>query len=83
MLAMQSLRELGFTADRAREIAAIFERHEYFSIRDLASFEGKEGYFRRAREQIEILERAVSALPAIPAPRTRDEEKRDENALEL
>jgi monovalent cation:proton antiporter-2 (CPA2) family protein len=83
MLAMQSLRELGYTADRTREIAAIFEQHEYRSIRDLAGFEGKEGYFRRAREQIEILERAVSALPAIPAPRTRDEEKRDENALQL
>jgi monovalent cation:proton antiporter-2 (CPA2) family protein len=65
-LALQTLKELGYSSARAREIADIFEQHEYNSIRELANFEGEEGYFRRAREQIEILERALSALPVIP-----------------
>jgi monovalent cation:proton antiporter-2 (CPA2) family protein len=65
-LSIGTLEELGFSTARAREIARIFEQHEYKSIRELANFVGQEGYFRRAREQIEILERAVSELPDIP-----------------
>jgi hypothetical protein len=45
----------------------IFEQYEHKSIRELANFPlREEGYFRRAREQIAILERAVSTLPVIP-----------------
>ena len=65
-LSIGTLRELGYTAERAQEIARVFADHEYHSIRDLANFVGQEGYFRRAREQIAILERAVSALPEMP-----------------
>lgn len=65
-LSIGTLEELGYTTARAREIAHIFEEHEYKAIRELANFVGQKGYFRRAREQIEILERAVSALPVIP-----------------
>jgi len=70
-LSIGTLEELGYTTARAREIARIFEEHEYKAIRELANFEGQKGYFRRAREQIEILERAVSALPVIPPPDTK------------
>lgn len=65
-LAMGALQHLGYSAERVREIELIFEAHEDKSIRELANFVGKEGYFRRAREQIEILEQAVSALPVLP-----------------
>ena len=65
-LAMGALTQLGFTPGRVQEVAHIFEAHEDKSIRELANFEGQEGYFRRAREQVEILERAVSALPVLP-----------------
>ena len=65
-LSIGTLEELGYTPERAREIATIFERHEEASIRKLAEFEGKAGYFRRAKEQLNILERAVSALPELP-----------------
>jgi monovalent cation:proton antiporter-2 (CPA2) family protein len=71
-LSIGTLQELGYTAERAQEIAAIFARHEHESIRELASFAGQEGYFRRAREQIDILERAVSALPVLP-PKSKPE----------
>ena len=66
-LSVGTLTELGYSAARAQEIARIFEQHEITSIRELANFEGQEGFFRRAREQIEILERAVASLPVIPA----------------
>jgi hypothetical protein len=82
-LALATLTELGFSADRRREIAEIFEAHEDKSIRDLANFEGKEGYFRRAREQIDILGRAVSALPVIPREKTAEDEKREEESLQF
>src|SRR5271170_4945180 len=66
-LSVGALEELGYTAERAREVANIFEQHEHKSIRELAKFPlREEGYFRRAREQIAILERAVSTLPVIP-----------------
>ncbi len=66
-LSIGTLEELGYTAERAREIANIFEQYEHKSIRELANFQVRdEGYFRRAREQIAILERAVSNLPVIP-----------------
>jgi monovalent cation:proton antiporter-2 (CPA2) family protein len=66
-LSIGTLEELGYTAERAREIANIFEQYERKSIRELANFPVRqEGYFRRAREQIAILERAVSTLPVIP-----------------
>jgi monovalent cation:proton antiporter-2 (CPA2) family protein len=66
-LSIGTLRELGYTASRAQEIARTFEQHEHNAIRDLANFkEGQDGYIWRAREQIAILERAVSALPVIP-----------------
>ena len=65
-LSIGTLEELGYAPSRAREIGRLFEEHEHKSIRALANFDGQEGYFRRAREQIEILERAVSALPDIP-----------------
>ena len=70
-LSIGTLEELGYTTARAREIADIFEEHEHKAIRELANFEGQKGYFRRAREQIEILERAVSALPVIPPADTK------------
>jgi monovalent cation:proton antiporter-2 (CPA2) family protein len=66
-LSIGALEELGYPVERARELARILEQHECKSIRDLAQFEGKEGYFRRAREQIEILERAISEVPVLPA----------------
>jgi monovalent cation:proton antiporter-2 (CPA2) family protein len=66
-LSIGTLEALGYTAERAREIAAIFEQYEHQSIQELATFPlREEGYFRRAREQIAILERAVSTLPVIP-----------------
>ena len=65
-LAMGALQQLGYSATRVRELGRMFEEHEIQSIRELANFEGEEGYFRRAREQLEILERAVSALPTLP-----------------
>ena len=66
-LSIGTLEEIGYNPARAREIARIFEKHEHKSIRELANFEeGKDGYVRRAREQIAILERAVSSLPIIP-----------------
>jgi monovalent cation:proton antiporter-2 (CPA2) family protein len=71
-LAIETLRQIGYDDSRTCEIAGIFERHEKDSIRALADFEGEEGYFRRAREQIEILERAVSELPVLPPRRTPD-----------
>ena len=82
-LALATLGELGFSADRRREIAEIFARHEDNSIRSLAEYEGKEGYFRRAREQIDILERAVSALPVIPREKNAEDEKREEESLQF
>jgi monovalent cation:proton antiporter-2 (CPA2) family protein len=64
-LSIAALEELGYPAERAREVARIFEQHEHQAIRKLADFAGQEGFFRRAREQIEIMERAISALPEI------------------
>lgn len=69
-LSIGTLKELGYTAERAEDIGRIFEQHEFKAIRELANFEGQEGFFRRVREQIEILERAVSALPVIPPRET-------------
>ena len=65
-LSIGTLKELGYPAERAEDIGRIFERHEFKAIRELANFEGQEGFFRRVREQIKILEQAVSALPVIP-----------------
>ncbi len=66
-LSIATLEELGYTAERAREIATIFEKYEHKSIRELADFPLREaGYFRRAREQLAILQRALSSLPVIP-----------------
>jgi len=66
-LSVGALEELGYTAERAREIGAFFEEYEHKALLELAKFPFRqEGYFRRAREQLAILQRAVSTLPVIP-----------------
>jgi monovalent cation:proton antiporter-2 (CPA2) family protein len=67
-LSIDTLKELGYTDERAHEIGAIFEEWEHKSMRELAGLPFRnEGYFRRAREQLTILEKIVSTLPDIPS----------------
>jgi voltage-gated potassium channel Kch len=59
-MSMGVLQNYGMPAEKAEKIAKMFEVHERNAIRDLSSETfGTEGYFRKARAQIKMLEKAM------------------------
>lgn len=59
-MSMGVLQNYGMAPEKAEKIAKMFEVHERAAIRDLSSETfGTEGYFRKARAQIKMLEKAM------------------------
>ncbi|CAN5523963.1 glutathione-regulated potassium-efflux system protein KefC [soil metagenome] len=68
------LENYGMATERAEKIAKMFEAHERKAIRDLSSETfGTEGYFRKARAQIQMLEKAMTEMRLF---KLEDEEER-------
>lgn len=62
-MSIDVLEEYGMAPERAEKIARLFAAHERNVIRDLSKETfGSEGYFRRARAQIQMLEKAMTEM---------------------